>query len=600
MAEVVQRHLEDMLSEFEQAKSIGMFTEAEIKKIVRTRRRHEYKIIRRTKEKECYLDYIKYETHLLKLVQLRREKLKLGRIYKKDEIDLAIKRRVERLFRSVCHRFKNDINLWLTFIEFLKKQHDYSTASSTFTNALHTHGNKYWLWIMAAKFELETMVSPSSARSLFQRALRLMPQEKKLWLEYFKFELLYVELIQKRQQVLDRTKQETQDDNEDDAILQGKIVEIVFVNAQATVENDPAFICSFVKILNEFSKLSFVERLIDQIYSVLKEKYSSNALAQSLLAQRPLINERKMIDEAAKKDQDVSFMIAILEQQARENYEEQLKNSIVDTNELWNLYLEFCVQRLRQASDTNKIEHISICDQVFSSASEQISLTAERYLEWASIVDHNRAKFVMQKATDTYPSDASLWNKRLSLLIEESADSKAVKKEFSLACQNPDVKKSPLIWNTVIEYAEEHDKKWTEILYEQSQFESFDLSVTLQLKSKYLQWVNQTKSIKEVRELFDKLSVRIPASLPFYMDYVKIEQSSSNPDNKRVKTAFEQAITYFGKTSADLWLVYLDYLKQRQSLDFITISRIHSRALHTLESDELARFNTECALKNLA
>jgi len=74
MAEVVQRHLEDMLSEFEQAKRIGLFTEAEIKytndlklfinfllfrKIVRTRRRHEYKIIRRTKEKECYLDYIK-------------------------------------------------------------------------------------------------------------------------------------------------------------------------------------------------------------------------------------------------------------------------------------------------------------------------------------------------------------------------------------------------------------------------------------------------------------------------------------------------------------------------------------------------------------
>ncbi|CAF4255498.1 unnamed protein product, partial [Rotaria socialis] len=55
-------------------------------------------------------------------------------------------------------------------------------------------------------------------------------------------------------------------------------------------------------------------------------------------------------------------------------------------------------------------------------------------------------------------------------------------------------------------------------------------------KLKYLQWVNQTKPIKEVRELFYKLSVRIPASLPFYMDYVKIEQSSSNPDNKRVKT----------------------------------------------------------------
>jgi hypothetical protein len=40
--------------------------------------------------------------------------------------------------------------------------------------------------------------------------------------------------------------------------------------------------------------------------SRLKEKYSSNALAQSLLAQRPLINERKMLDEATKKEQDIS------------------------------------------------------------------------------------------------------------------------------------------------------------------------------------------------------------------------------------------------------------------------------------------------------
>ncbi|CAF4119264.1 unnamed protein product [Rotaria sp. Silwood2] len=572
MAEVVQRHLEDMLTEFEQAQRIGLFTKAEIKKIVRTRRRHEYKIIRRTKEKECYLDYIKYETHLLKLVQLRREKLKLGRINKKNEIDLAIKRRIERLFRSACHRFKKDVNLWLTFIEFLKKQHDYSTASSTFTSVLQTHGNKYWLWIMAAKFEFETMVSPSSARSLFQRALRIMPQEKKLWLEYFKFELLYIELVQKRQTVLDRTKQETQND-EEDAVLQGKIVEIVFHNAQTTIENDPTFICSFVKILYEFSQFSFVEPLIDHIYSVLKEKYSSNALAQSLIAQRPLINERKMIDEAAKKEQDVTFMIAILEQQVRENYEQQLNNSIVDKNELWNLYLDFCVQRFSQISDSNKSEHISTCDRVFSLASEQISLTPERYLEWVSIVDHNRAKVIIQKATDRYPNDASLWNQRLSLLIEESADCKTIKKEFKLACQNSDVK--------------------------QSQMESFDLSVTLQLKSKYLQWINQNKSIKQVRQLFDKLSCRIPASLPFYMDYIKIEQSSSNIDNKRIKTAFEQAIIYFGKTSADLWLVYLDYLKQHQSLGFVTISRIHSRALHTLDSDELKRFNTECALKNL-
>jgi hypothetical protein len=51
-----------------------------------------------------------------------------------------------------------------------------------------------------------------------------------------------------------------------------------------------------------FEKISFIFFL----YFSLKEKYSSNALAQSLIAQRPLINERKMLDEAAKKEQDVS------------------------------------------------------------------------------------------------------------------------------------------------------------------------------------------------------------------------------------------------------------------------------------------------------
>jgi len=253
--------------------------------------------------------------------------------------------------------------------------------------------------------------------------------------------------------------------------------------------------------------------------------------------------------------------------------------------------------RIRQ-----KIEHVETCDQVFTSAEEHISLTAERYLEWTSFVDHSRAKIIIHKATDHFPNDASLWNKRLSLLIEESAKIETIKQDFSLACQNSDVKNSSLIWNTVIDYAQEHDNEWTDKLFELSQSDTFDLSLTMQLKSKYLNWIHQTKSLNHVRKLFDRLSSRIPASLPFYLNYIQIEQSigkTSKIDTTRIKTAFEQAIIYFGKSSADLWISYLDYLKQYQSLDFVAISRIHSRALHALDSDELTRFNSICATKNL-
>ena len=95
---------------------------------------------------------------------------------------------------------------------------------------------------------------------------------------------------------------------------------------------------------------------------------------------------------------------------------------------------------------------------MFSSANEQISLTFERYLEWVitivyeisfhrislslqiSIVDSKRARIIIEKATNHYPNDPSLWNKRLSLVIENTHDSQTIKNQFKLICKNSDVK----------------------------------------------------------------------------------------------------------------------------------------------------------------
>ena len=92
-----------------------------------------------------------------------------------------------------------------------------------------------------------------------------------------------MELIQKRQAILDRTAHEAEN-REEDAVLQGKIVEIVFNNAQSTIESmrertrpsyssalrldNPKFLCAFVVILYQFSQFPFVEPLVEQIYRV--------------------------------------------------------------------------------------------------------------------------------------------------------------------------------------------------------------------------------------------------------------------------------------------------------------------------------------------
>ena len=57
-----------------------------------------------------------------------------------------------------------------------------------------------------------------------------------------------------------------------------------------------------------------------------------------------------------------------------------------------------------------------------------------------SIVDAHRGLLVIEQATSQYPNDPSLWNKRLSLLIDESAETETIKEEFQLACKHPPVK----------------------------------------------------------------------------------------------------------------------------------------------------------------
>lgn len=179
---------------------------------MKKRQRFEYKTQRRTKDKDTYLQYIQYEIGVQQLIKLRREKR--GIEVEKDRIEKPMALRIYRLFRMACFRFKYDVKLWLTHIDFAKKNYDRDRVSKLFTTMLKVHVKKPNLWIMAAKFEFEVNESVETARSLFQRALRLMPEQRKLWIEYFKMELMCVDLIMKRKELLGITGEKEAEDSE--------------------------------------------------------------------------------------------------------------------------------------------------------------------------------------------------------------------------------------------------------------------------------------------------------------------------------------------------------------------------------------------------
>lgn len=90
------------------------------------------------------------------------------------------------------------------------------------------HPNKPSLFILAASHELDHH-SPSAARMLLQRGIRLNPESLDMWKEYVKMELGFIESIRRRWEVLgieggsEKKEEEAEDPSEQ--IVGGKLVE---------------------------------------------------------------------------------------------------------------------------------------------------------------------------------------------------------------------------------------------------------------------------------------------------------------------------------------------------------------------------------------
>ena len=94
MAEYVEQSMEEMMNEVEQMERVMLLQSGEVKELLKKRRHYEYKLQKRSKRKEDFLEYIQYESNLLSLLQLRRETT--GYHHKQAEIEGSIKTRSAR------------------------------------------------------------------------------------------------------------------------------------------------------------------------------------------------------------------------------------------------------------------------------------------------------------------------------------------------------------------------------------------------------------------------------------------------------------------------------------------------------------------------
>ena len=114
--------------------------------------------------------------------------------------------------------------------------------------ALQLHPTAPALFILASSHELEQL-SPSAARALLQRGLRMNPESAELWTEYVKMELGYIESLRRRWEVLGiNTEKAPKGEDESEGtrklVMQGAIVRAVLENAVKGVLVDLRGKCS--------------------------------------------------------------------------------------------------------------------------------------------------------------------------------------------------------------------------------------------------------------------------------------------------------------------------------------------------------------------
>lgn len=585
MAELVHLRLEHGLTELEEMERVGLFNRTEIRKITTKRKSLEYRLRRRKKKKEDFLQYIDFEICLLLLISKRRERLLCDS--KKKEIDNSIAKKINRLFKAVVSRYPEDEKLWLNQIEYLKRMKWNDSINALYTKLLQVHSKSPELWIMAAKWEMDDNNSFDNARKILQRGLLMNPKSEIIWREYFHMELKYIELIKKRREVL-KIHNMKDDSEENDAVLKGDIVNIVYDKAVEEIQ-DIEFALSFIQICLQFD---FASENIDYIINDVQEKFPDKEETKDALAKKPLLYVQEKIEEGKIKGIKKSIVLQTIYKEIYSKYDEAVK--MLPTEKMWNFYLEFMFSLLQSAKEKKKVKLQTIVMKKMEKAAEANCLPLEYYIHWIDMLFQNGqegdATLISLTAARKW-NIVSLWLKCLTLHIQCRKSKNAIYLLLLEALSAVKEKESLSVWKLGVEWLSICDPEKLLDFFEKGM--NRDKDVSLPLKEMYLEAMALRKGVEEARDLYKKFKKMGPLSLQLIKKIITIENGQLKPSIKLMRSYNEDAVKEFGSCNIDVWLDYLNFETIFGSSNPNICSMIHWRAMKTLQPELVKDFQTQ-------
>uniref|UniRef100_A0A8V5H157 UTP6 protein n=1 Tax=Melopsittacus undulatus TaxID=13146 RepID=A0A8V5H157_MELUD len=555
MAERVEQRLEDRIPELEQLERVGLFTRKEVRAVLRKASALEYKIQRRALRKEDFITYIQYEVNLLELIKKRRARI--GYSFKKDEIEHSILHRVHCLFRRATGKWKVSL---LICIGRLKNAF---LVMNSFVLPIAA------LWIMAAKWEMETRLSSESARHLFLRALRFHPECPKLYQEYFRMELMNAEKQRKEKKVFEQAKMN----------LVGSHVNVILWNNNNLI----LFSCYLQK----------------EILESLQTRYADDPLTWDYMARRELEMESKQSTEQTTKQMKITEMTQ-REERCSVVFEEAV--GAVPTEDMWKCYITFCLERYNRKTNSQglKQKRLERTLSVFNKAHESSLLSEALYKQWVQLLlessQFEKATEVAAAATKRFSHSVETWQMRLQVLIQLKCDDVTQCFEEAIKHVKSQVCGALPLWTLWVEWSEAtNSKEDTEALYQRS-LQATTPAESTTMKEMYLDWTYRNGGYKKVKKVFTSLCENRPLSLDFFKKMIQIEKEQESCKMLHLREYYERALREFGSTGSDLWLDYIKEELNHPQGKPENCGSIHWRAMKMLQGDLVEDFVSKYTL----
>ncbi|KPI91753.1 U3 small nucleolar RNA-associated protein 6-like [Papilio xuthus] len=556
MAEQVNQRIEGMINELEQMKRINLYGDDEIKEISRKRKEFEYRIQRRVKEKDDFVHYIAYELALLEDVSLRRKQAHVSE--KRNDIEYAIAKRLNKIFKQFIYRFQNNIEIYFEYIKFCRSVGFHHAISGIIGQMLQIHGDKPKMWQMASKWESKEQKNYESARGFLLKGIHRHPESDILYLDLFEIELILAF--------------KANDDEQKEICI--KRADIVWKNGMKTVD-DISFLFKICDLAMKCEVEQLVKSIKEEIWSRRDNKEVWIYIADKELEGYHWEEIEEYINEDYYFPKEIKNYICVYEEALQQFPDEKLCTKFI--------------HGLLRINDTlcTDLQKIQVVKHAWMFGHENGVLSNEMYafgielLKLENTLSNDDFKQIIDSALDKNPHARFLWEEKLLLNDKDEKKKLAILKDAGKVLKADDYLH---LWNILLDNIQTSDA--LKSCYDK--FKNCEEAVLLAIKPKLLNKMYKCSGLKATRDLYEEFIRTPPTQIEVHTVMIDIEKSQQKPNLKNIRKCFECLVQHHGASSIQVWTDYINFETQNGSPQ--NSPAIYRRAIAALKKELVDEF----------